>query len=48
MQQDTDAMKNYFTKEAWARWKDHYEEWPSPDTWLRVTDFIESASRSLQ
>lgn len=31
MQNDTEAMKKYFSDEAWLNRKRHYEQWPSPD-----------------
>jgi TipAS antibiotic-recognition protein len=41
MQQDADAMKNYFTKEAWAKWKDRYEAWPSEE-WRNLCRDVEA------
>ena len=29
--QDIDVMRKYYGDEAWAQWKHHYEEWPSPE-----------------
>jgi DNA-binding transcriptional MerR regulator len=30
--QDIDVMKKYYSEEAWAQWRYHYEDWP-PDEW---------------
>jgi len=31
MQNDVDAMKKYYSEEAWLKRIRHYEQWPSPD-----------------
>jgi DNA-binding transcriptional MerR regulator len=28
--QDIDAMRKYYSDEAWARWRHYYDDWPSP------------------
>lgn len=28
---DTEAMRKYYTDEAWALWKHSYDDWPSPE-----------------
>jgi DNA-binding transcriptional MerR regulator len=30
--QDVDVMRKYYSDEAWAQWKHHYENWP-PEEW---------------
>jgi len=30
-QQDVDAMRKYFSDEAWEQWKHYYADWPSPE-----------------
>ncbi len=30
--QDLDVMKKYYSDEAWAEWKHHYDDWP-PEEW---------------
>jgi hypothetical protein len=29
--QEIDVMQKYFSDDAWAEWKHHYEDWPSPE-----------------
>ena len=29
--QDVDAMRKYYSDEAWEQWKHYYAEWPSPE-----------------
>ena len=29
--QDVDAMRRYFSDEAWEQWKHYYADWPSPE-----------------
>ena len=29
--QDVDAMRKYFSEEAWEQWKHYYADWPSPE-----------------
>jgi MerR family transcriptional regulator, thiopeptide resistance regulator len=29
--QDVDAMRQYFSEEAWEQWKQYYADWPSPE-----------------
>jgi len=31
MQQDIEAMREYYSADAWLKRKQHYERWPSPD-----------------
>ena len=28
--QDIDAMRKYYSEDAWARWQHYYDDWPSP------------------
>jgi DNA-binding transcriptional MerR regulator len=29
--QDVEAMRQYYTDEAWEQWKQYYDDWPSPE-----------------
>ena len=41
--QDIDVMRKYYSDDAWAQWKHHYEDWPSPD-WQALYRDIAAAS----
>jgi DNA-binding transcriptional MerR regulator len=41
--QDIDVMKKYYSEEAWAEWKHHYEDWPSQE-WQELYRDIAAAS----
>ena len=39
---DVDVMRKYYSDEAWASWKHHYEDWP-PDEWRALYKDIAAA-----
>src|SRR5438034_1967514 len=42
MQNGADVMKKYFSDEAWARWKQRQEHWPS-ERWIELFRDVETA-----
>jgi MerR family transcriptional regulator, thiopeptide resistance regulator len=40
MQSNTDFMRKYYSEEAWAKWKERHNNWPS-DEWIELLSAIQ-------